>query len=100
MTQKLFLEQPYETEFQATVITSGNNGIMLDKTLFYATSGGQPGDTGFLIFEDSNDNMPVIASQKSDDGENVLHILPETCRIPRPGEVIKGKLTGKRVTSI
>ena len=46
MTDLLFRDDAYLTEATATVIGAGPEGIELDRTLFYASSGGQPGDTG------------------------------------------------------
>jgi alanyl-tRNA synthetase len=52
MTEKLFYKDPYLREFTAKVIESsqirGRHAVVLDRTAFYATSGGQPHDTGTL----------------------------------------------------
>ena len=48
MTEKLFWTDPYQREFSATLqeqfpVPDGN-AVVLDRTCFYATSGGQPND--------------------------------------------------------
>lgn len=48
MTQFLFREDAYLRATAAKVIAIGEDGIELDRTIFYATSGGQPGDTGTI----------------------------------------------------
>ena len=49
-TDCLFREDSYLTSTPATVVgLTEQGGIVLDRTCFYATSGGQPGDTGVLI---------------------------------------------------
>ena len=52
MTERLYYENAYLTEFDATVLACRENGaaydILLDRSAFYPTSGGQPFDTGLL----------------------------------------------------
>lgn len=47
---KLFEDDAYIKEFKAKIIgiVKEENRIELDKTAFYAKSGGQPGDTGAI----------------------------------------------------
>jgi misacylated tRNA(Ala) deacylase len=52
-TDCLFREDAYLKECSATVIGfTEEGGILLDRTVFYALSGGQPGDTGVLRLPD------------------------------------------------
>ena len=52
MTDRLYYTDPYNREFDATVARidqrEGRTLVMLDRTSFYPTSGGQPFDTGTL----------------------------------------------------
>ena len=49
MTTPLFRDDPYLTTATATVLgTADDGGVILDRSLFYAAGGGQPGDTGSL----------------------------------------------------
>ena len=48
MTELLYLRDSYLLEFDATVTAVGDGTVMLDRTAFYPTGGGQPHDTGSL----------------------------------------------------
>ena len=55
VTERIYYTDPYATEFDATVVAiepvagdAGRHGVVLDRTAFYPTSGGQPFDTGTL----------------------------------------------------
>ena len=46
MTQTLFRDDPYLTECSATVTAISDQGLVLDRTVFYPLGGGQAGDAG------------------------------------------------------
>ena len=48
MTDQLFAEDAYLSSCEATVVDIRDEGVILDRTVFYARGGGQPGDTGIL----------------------------------------------------
>ncbi len=48
-TEALFRDDAYQKTAEAEVVAvNDRGGIILDRTIFYATSGGQPGDTGMF----------------------------------------------------
>ena len=49
MTELVFRDNAYAKSCAATVTAADARGIRLDRTVFYAESGGQPGDIGVLI---------------------------------------------------
>ncbi len=81
MTERLYYTDPQLTEFEGHFIEfvadekRQRAGIVLDRTAFYPTSGGQIFDTGWL--GDSPPDllrMPVIDVQERDDG-SIVHFL-------------------------
>lgn len=77
MTKKLFVEDAYLSTAEGKVVSiTEEGGIVLDQTNFYATSGGQPGDTGF--FERQDGSQIRIANTVHPRGEKdvVVH-FPE-----------------------
>jgi misacylated tRNA(Ala) deacylase len=82
----LFRDDFYLATAEGTVTVVHENGaIELDQTCFYATSGGQPGDTGFLERADGS----KIALDVTVNGENksiILHRPLEGQPVPEIGE--------------
>ncbi len=70
MTIQLYFTEMYKKEFDATVMNVYDNNIILDQTLFYPTSGGQPNDTGIIKFNDKT--IKIIDVKK--EGNDILHI--------------------------
>ncbi len=87
-TKRLYLEDPYRTEFEAEVIESliheQSPAVILDQTLFYPESGGQPADKGQI------DGAAVVHVLEQDD--MILHVLDE----PIASEYVRGKIDWAR----
>ena len=47
-TEELFWKDMDLKEFDATVVSVEGNEVVLDRTAFFATGGGQPNDTGVI----------------------------------------------------
>ena len=97
MTEFLFREQSYLRDIEATVVAvSETGGIALDRTIFYATSGGQPGDTGRLLRADGS--VIIIAATIHPDGDKtaILHIPAPDQPVPQPGETLRAELDWDR----
>ncbi len=73
MTDLLYYQDAYLTECDARVVNVDEDGIALDRTVFYAIGGGQPGDSGVLHLENGAQIVIENTRRKSADG-NVLHI--------------------------
>jgi len=69
MTEKLYWENSYETKFNAEVIGIKEEGIILNKTLFYPESGNQTSDRGEIIIGNSKFDVDTVFM----DGEDIIH---------------------------
>jgi misacylated tRNA(Ala) deacylase len=93
MTQRLFLDDPTLATASATVVASGPLGIVLDRTVFYARGGGQPGDSGVLRWEGGE--TPITEAVKGD-GEAILHLPAPDAALPPVGSVVQGSVDWQR----
>ena len=84
----LFIENSYLKDFETKIKKIENNNIILEQTAFYAKSGGQPGDTGIIIF---NENEIDIVDTIYDHEKNILHVCENTDGL-QVGEKINGKI--------
>ena len=71
-TECLFRDDAYLREARARVVAHDERGVVLDRTIFYAQSGGQAGDTGELVRE-NGERIAVRDTRKGDD--DVLHLV-------------------------
>jgi alanyl-tRNA synthetase len=92
VTERLYYSDSHLIEFDARVVdvterVSGWAAIVLDRTAFYPTGGGQPSDTGTL------NGARVV--ECIDDGDNgVLHVVQGM--MPSRGAVVQGRVDWSR----
>jgi misacylated tRNA(Ala) deacylase len=95
-TELLFRNDAYLPETDATVIAvNDRGGIVLDRTVFYATGGGQPGDTGRLLRADGS-SITIATAVYGDDKSEIVHVPAEGEPLPAPGESVKAALDWER----
>jgi len=71
MTEQLFLADAYRKSAPGRVVAlTEEGGIILDRTIFYARGGGQPGDSGTLDW--SGGRIAIATAVKGEDGAIVL----------------------------
>ncbi len=93
MTERLFLEDSYLANASATVVAAGPEGIVLDRTPFYARSGGQPGDAGTLLWAGGE---TVIADTIKGEGETILHVPGADAALPAVGTTVEAAIDWPR----
>jgi misacylated tRNA(Ala) deacylase len=85
-TLPLFRDDFYLSTAEATVTAVRESGaIELDQTCFYATSGGQPGDTGFLERADGS-RIELGVTVNGEDKSVILHVPLDGQPTPEVGE--------------
>ncbi len=90
MTDRIYLRDANLLSFTATVLSVDDNRIELDQTAFYATSGGQPHDTGHITWESGAASVIDVRSVEG----KVLHTLAGL--IPEVGTEIHGEIDADR----
>lgn len=90
MTEFVFRSDSYLSELDAEVVAvTPDGGIVLDRTIFYAASGGQPTDTGTLTGPQGTVNLSSVVHPDGDKAA-IMHVpAPEQPRFP----------VGQRVTA-
>ncbi|MRG57263.1 alanyl-tRNA editing protein [Phyllobacterium sp. SYP-B3895] len=85
-TTILFRDDSYLKEIEATVVgVNERGGILTDRTVFYATSGGQPGDTGAFIRPDGS-SIAIAATVTGETKEEIIHVPAAEQPVPEVGE--------------
>ena len=88
-TEALFRDDPYLREADATVVgLTDAGGILLDRTVFYATSGGQPGDTGTLTRADGT-AIAIAGTVTGESKDEIVHLPAEGAPRPAVGETVR-----------
>ena len=90
MTERLYLHDAMLRSFEAQVLSIDDDRIELDRTAFYATGGGQPYDTGHLVWDTG---AATVTDVRSVDGR-ILHSLVGP--LPEVGTTVTGQVDDER----
>jgi len=74
MTEKLFEADSYARTATGIIRSITEDGVELNQTIFYACSGGQPGDIGYLVLPDG-DRLRVIDTRIDREKRTIRHVL-------------------------
>lgn len=92
-TERLDLADPTLREWQCTVLHSGTDGIVLDRSAFYPGGGGQPPDHGVLLWQGVQTR--IVDTRKGDD----LYLIPaDEDPLPPAGTAVTGAVEDERRT--
>jgi alanyl-tRNA synthetase len=98
MTDRLYYRDSFLYDFDAEVreiADSPRPGVILDRSAFYPTSGGQVHDTGTLTVADSNEQLRVAEVVDTEDGR-VVHYLESPLKGVKPGTSVRGQVDPTR----
>ena len=95
MTEQVFTEDAYARSCEAQVTHAAPGAILLDRTVFYAAGGGQPGDTGVLKLANGTE-IPVLNTVKGEVAGDILHLIAEDAPLPDVGTALTAELNWQR----
>ncbi len=94
MTQPLFRTDAYLRTAQARVeALTAEGGIVLDQSIFYPTAGGQPGDSGRIVWDSGV--IPVATTVKGE-GDQIVLVPAEPVALPPVGALVTQDLDWSR----
>lgn len=85
MTERLYYRDSYLTRFEASVIAGGRE-VVLDRTAFYPTSGGQPNDLGRL-------GEAAVLDVIDEEGRGIVHVVDKPLQ---QGAMVAGEIDWRR----
>jgi misacylated tRNA(Ala) deacylase len=92
-TELLFRDDAQARQATARVLAASPEGVVLDRTVFYARAGGQPGDAGVLRWDGGE--MAVSEAVKGPD-DTVLHLPAPGVALPAVGAGVTAVLDWDR----
>jgi misacylated tRNA(Ala) deacylase len=92
-TEAIFRTDPRARECTAQVLATGPEGVVLDRTVFYAQGGGQPGDVGALRWDGGE--MAVANAVKGPE-DTVLHLPAPGAALPPLGAEVAAAIDWPR----
>jgi len=98
-TDELFREDVTLLQCDATVLAVDDTGIVLDRTVFYPTGGGQAGDAGELLTADGR-RVAIVDTRKHKERPGAIAHVPAPDAPPlQPGDRVTASIDSARRTA-
>lgn len=91
-TDELAPQDSYLAHAEGQVLEISDGGLFLDRTVFYARGGGQPGDIGTISWDGGS--VDVIDTIRKDG--KPFHVVAEGTVLPEPGTPVEGVIDWDR----
>jgi misacylated tRNA(Ala) deacylase len=91
-TEELAPQDSYLSNAEGHVLQIADGGLFLDRTVFYARGGGQPGDLGTITWDGGS--VEVIDTIRKDG--KPFHMVAEGSILPDPGSAVEGVIDWER----
>jgi alanyl-tRNA synthetase len=98
MTDRLYYHDSFMYDFDAevrSVVETPRPALILDRTAFYPTSGGQVHDRGWIAEDKSGARFRVTEVSETEDG-HVVHYLDAPLKDVQPGSRVRGEIDSAR----
>lgn len=98
-TETIFRSDPYARACEAQIVAvNDRGGIILDRTVFYPTGGGQPGDSGSLKLADGREiEIATTVKGGPEDGDDaIVHVPAEGSAVPAAGDSVTAEIDWPR----
>jgi misacylated tRNA(Ala) deacylase len=95
MTEEVFRSDAYATCCEAQVVAVHDQGIELDRTVFYPMGGGQPGDVGMLRRADGTEVL-IADTRKGEQPGQILHVPAEGAPTLSVGDKVVAEIDWQR----
>jgi misacylated tRNA(Ala) deacylase len=95
MTELLFRADAYLRSCEARILAAYPGGIVLDRTVFYAAGGGQPGDSGVLRLSDGS-AIAILDTVKGGGPDEIIHVPAPDAALPAPGTAVVAEIDWQR----
>ena len=92
MTDDLYARDAYLATTDAIVAEATDEGVVLDRTVFYPRGGGQPGDTGTIRWDGGEAHVADSVKR----GADVLHVLEADQTPPPSGAAVTATIDWDR----